>query len=306
MARRLALLAALLASPSLVLAQTLTITESGNDQDDKINIAECTGAKAAGLSFTFTVTTTATSPKFTLVASDKANCPTPDTTNGAHETPLSSTITATVSGGTATGIFPSSGTTPVPSIMGGGIQLGACNSALAAVNFCVFENGVARTSTTTPAAAAPLTLDLLTPATPTLNDVSPGDSSLHVSWAAGTTGGIDAGTIGASTSYKVIATDTTTGKEHTTDPISSATGGVIGGLTNGVTYDVQVVALSTANNESARSNTIQGTPVEVLDFWRNYKQDSGREQGGCASGAAGLVALLALAPLALRARRRRS
>jgi hypothetical protein len=53
------------------------------------------------------------------------------------------------------------------------------------------------------------------------------------------------------------------------------------------------------------SNKLPGVPVAVNDFWRLYKADNGREEGGCAAGAAGMLALLAV-PLAVRALRRRS
>jgi len=297
MSQRLPVLAALLVAPSLALAQSFTVTES-NDQDGVVNIAECQNAGTDGLTFSFSAPVTITlpaSPTFTLVASDKVNCPT-DSTSAAHNYTISATVPATNATTSATGSFPATGTVAVNTILQN-VQVN-CEGAATAVYFCATLNGVTGATTT-----GSITLDLQRPPAPNIESVTPGDGALNVTWTAGS-GGADGGT-GTATSYRIEATDPGTGntaKKTVTGP----NGGRIDGLANGTTYDVVVIALSSGGNESTPSTALQGTPVLVLDFWRNYKQDSGREQGGCASGAAGLVALLALAPLALRARRRRS
>jgi hypothetical protein len=304
MARRLALLAVLLAPPSLGLAQTtaFTVNES-NDQDSFINIAECSNAVSDTLTFNFTVPFTTTPPAnstFTLVASDKSGCPT-DSASGAHNTTISAQIPPTIGTSSASGVFPFSGAAAVQVnnlLNQVGIPSPACSASNTNVFFCVTLSGVTGATTT-----GNIGVDLQKPPPPVLQSVSPGDGALNVSWTAGA-GGIDGGT-GTAASYKIVATDPA-GNAHTSDPISDPKGGRITGLTNNVTYTVVVLARSQGNNQSDASNSLTGTPVDVLDFWRSYKQDGGREQGGCATGAASLVALLALAPLALRVRRRRS
>ena len=63
-----------------------------------------------------------------------------------------------------------------------------------------------------------------------------------------------------------------------------------------------VSALSAAGNPSAESNALLGTPIPADDFWDRYSAAGGQEEGGCATGAAGPLALLGLA--AAFARRR--
>jgi hypothetical protein len=153
-----------------------------------------------------------------------------------------------------------------------------------------------------------IALDLATPPIPVPTSADAADSALIVHWTQGSGGTADAGTPGSVDNYRITATahDNPT-DTHVSDAISpgSSTSGRVGGLTNGVLYDVTVQAFSPGNNPSGQSAVIQGMPVQVNDFWRIYRADGGREQGGCAAGAAGMLALLAV-PLALRALRRRS
>ena len=156
----------------------------------------------------------------------------------------------------------------------------------------------------TPAlATGSVTVDLLTPPAPTITSVTSGDSALNVNWTNGA-GAADAGVAGAATNYNLFAVPTDGSAPETKLNITGGqTSGRIERLTNGKEYRVQVTALTTSGNESPRSDPATGTPVEILDFWRLYQQDGGREQGGCATGAAGLTALLALTPLLWRRRR---
>lgn len=104
--------------------------------------------------------------------------------------------------------------------------------------------------------------------------------------------------------YRIEATATgqpTVGA--TTGP--SAQSHVIEGLALDVPYTIRVWARSEAGNESETPAETSGTPVPVSDFWDVYTAAGGREQGGCASGSAGSLAILGLAGL-LAALRRRS
>jgi hypothetical protein len=296
--RRLALLVCLLA-PSLAAAQ-ITITES-NDTDKIINQAECQGG-ADGLSFqwTFPGFTTGTSgASYTLSVSDTENCPAPSTTTGqiVNTKPVGSVAAAS-----ASGVFPATGTTGVSGLLTlAGMN---CNSTNQLLFFCVTLSGAAAGTQVT----GSIQLDLLKPAPPTATTADPGDSRLLVHWTQGTTG-VDGGTPGSPDSYVITAiADNDATDKHVTGRLSggtATTSGTIEHLKNDVLYNITVEALSPGGNPSGPSNTIQGTPVAVNDFWRVYRNDGGREQGGCAAGAAGMLALLAV-PLALRAWRRRS
>jgi Synergist-CTERM protein sorting domain-containing protein len=296
MTRRLAVLACLAGVPALASAQTIIVTES-TDRDSIINIAECSNQPPDRLAFTWTPTTTATA--FDLYASDQASCPPPgQTVNGVS--------TNAHTGAIATGITQTSRNQGDTAATVLNLAQIACQSSKTSLFLCVFATG----TTTNPLATGTVQLDLVAPPAPTLTGVTPGDGSLTVSWAVGL-GSADGGTLGSANSFRVYytPTDGSSGEKFSTFTGAGTTSGRVTGLTNGVVYDVTVTALTIGSNESARSNQLSGTettPIQVQDFWRLYQNSGGREQGGCATGAAGLAALAALTPLVLRKRRSRS
>jgi hypothetical protein len=300
MAKRLTLLAAVVVAPSLAGAQ-ITITES-NDQDLIVNVEECLGTTVSDtLSFTWNFPQFTTAGTYTLTASDTNGCPASTSTQAVRNVTL-----GTVPAASAAGSFPASTSNAVvvstllPKL---GIPT-SCNSPTTSVSICVTLDSAPNATPVT----ALLNLDLAFPPAPTVTSVAPGDSSLRVNWTRGSEGGADAGTPGTADSYKITATSQADPNDtHTTDFISpgSQTNGRVDGLKNGVTYDVTVQAFSRGRNPSPVSNKLSGIPVQVNDFWRLYRSDGGREEGGCAAGAAGMLALLAV-PLALRTLRRRS
>ncbi len=141
-------------------------------------------------------------------------------------------------------------------------------------------------------ANATVTLDRTTPSAPTGVGATGGDSALYLHCTAGDS---------TTSSFKAIATSAADGSTHLSNRASNCGELVIGGLVNEQTYSVVVYGLDAAGNPSAASATIQAQPVQTDDFWTHYKNEGGRESGGCSQGAPGLLALLAL--LALRGRR---
>jgi uncharacterized protein (TIGR03382 family) len=102
---------------------------------------------------------------------------------------------------------------------------------------------------------------------------------------------------------------TTTGASDPNTHTSSrftATSARFDGLVNSVTYAVTAKAFSKADNPSLDSAPETGTPQVVLDFWEVYKDEfGGRDNGGCAGGPAGPLALVLVAGgLALLRRRK--
>jgi Fibronectin type III domain len=295
MAKRL--LAILLLAPSLTLGQTtvtgvVTVGENA-DQDKVVNQDECFNRKQDNLQVTWTFNTGGTGP-FTLLGSDQQNCPQSSSTSG--------TITAkTVTMGTSsTNNFADTQTvsTRIAAVFGDN-----CPTTAATLFVCVVDSANNLLS-------GSILLDLAAPPAPTANPPTAGDGALNVSWSQGS-GSVDGGT-GATSLFKVYCDESA----NLTDagPITHKCADVSGqgttdtritGLKNGTEYGVEVTAVTQGGNESLHSNRVVGTPVLIDDFWRLYRQDGGREQGGCAAGAGGLVALLALAPLAWRWRRRR-
>lgn len=147
------------------------------------------------------------------------------------------------------------------------------------------------------AAEGAFTFQFARPPPPVLNTVGPANSALLVSFTRGTDTGLDDA---VPAQYRI---DVSLAGTPVTSATTQNTSGVrVGGLANGTTYDVQVVALSSGGNESDPSNTLSGTPLPFESFWELYQSAGGREQGGCGGGA-GALSLLALLPLALRRRR---
>jgi len=306
MLQRLALLAVLALVPAVSRGQTINVNES-NDLDNIINLAECNGQAQDNLAFTWSISQIQTGGTLTLLASDTIGCPQNQTNSAAKTTPITSNISA----GNATGAFPTAGDTPVSAsrlLATLGIP---CNSAsTSTLLFCIVQPNTSGSTNTTVVANGSIPLDLAAPVAPVITSVGPGDQALIVNWVPGT-GGADAGAPGSATSYNIYrAVGADAGVDTVTTLCGTQTGpgstqGRCTGLQNGTEYTVVVTAVSQGNNESLPSGTANGTPQPVNDFWRTYHNDGGREQGGCATGAAGLAALVLLVPLAFRRSRRR-
>lgn len=146
-------------------------------------------------------------------------------------------------------------------------------------------------------ASAVVTWQLERPPPPTGVSVSIGEKALNVSWTEGTA---TTGAAASTSSYGVFAAaaGVTASSAETT-----GTSLRLGGLENGTTYDVWVVAYSEAGNPSDASELVAGTPQPVYDFYELYRAKGGAEAGGCGEGPAGLAGfVLAALPLLLRRR----
>jgi uncharacterized protein (TIGR03382 family) len=165
-----------------------------------------------------------------------------------------------------------------------------------------------------------MTLSLKRAGAVTLDSVLPGNGALNVSWS-------DSNSPPAA-KYKVLAlsladertlpdravfsSPSTFAGINPLDPTPHESGFVTGtgpyrlsGLLNFLPYAVAVVAYTDAETPSDPSNVITSAPQVIADFWRIYKDDGGRDAGGCSSGAAGPVALVLLAGVAALVRRRK-
>ena len=283
---RRVLLPALLLAPSLALAQ-VTITETGDQPDEIVNIAECQGA--SGFASTIAIQWTLSSVTFTQVevrVSDTSGCPASTSNSTAHTSSL----------GTFTG---TNNTTSIaaPDLLGRiNIPTSACSTgANLAVQICVVPRDAAGTDITGSTVTGTFLLDRTVPPTPTAPTVTAGDSALRVSWTA---------VSGSKLSYRVEATPQ--GVAGATPIRSDEVTGTslrLSNLTVGQPYEVKVIAISEGGNESAASPATIGTPLVVNDFWDLYRTAGGREEGGCSTTGAASLALLAFAPLALRRRR---
>jgi hypothetical protein len=144
------------------------------------------------------------------------------------------------------------------------------------------------------------TLSTRRPLPPTNVTVESAERALRVGWTEATTGE-------NAIEFRVEAVtadtrDSTPGVPHTKR--TNASPSMVGGLKDGVEYDVSVIAISAAGTESDRSEIKKGTPLQTEDFWDWYQRavsenggTGGVEQGGCTTGAAGVLGLLGAAAL---------
>ena len=124
--------------------------------------------------------------------------------------------------------------------------------------------------------------------------IAVGENALHVSWTEGTT------TTGATASTERSAVFAASRGVVASSAEATGTSLRLGGLENGTTYDVWVVAYSEAGNPSDASALVAGTPQPVYDFYELYRAEGGTETGGCAQGPAGFLGFaLAALPLLL-------
>lgn len=303
---RRALLLLALAIPGLVRAQT-TAGSISFVPDGNIGVLECNPANGETIEVRWSVSSTSLGAgTYRVYASTRA--PTSDTTGGVKlcdtgpvaadgvwAGKIGGDITATTSAAQSED-FPTSAFVTATAAPGAD----TCAENLTRTIYVCVHFFPLNQSTATASATGQLEVDLRAPAKPTIKSITPGENALRVSWSEGTGGAAD-------TVYyhiKATTTDPRDPKSHETGNITGESGR-IEGLTEGVEYQVTVTAFSSADNPSAPSDPVAGTPVPVSDFWEHYHDDlGGQEQGGCASGPAGALGILGAA-LALAFRRRK-
>jgi Synergist-CTERM protein sorting domain-containing protein len=306
MAQRLALLALLLA-PTLAAAQAnpaagvISIVESTDSSQSSpiVNIAECKGDVTDILTYHWNVANFAGGGTYDIWLADRISTSTDCPAVTSSTVTVNSTSIATGLAATAAQQRHVDGSAVQARLSAIGVD---CIKSVTEVYLCVNYNPPSGNRVVN-AASGRIRIDLGVPPTPASVSVGPGDTVLHVSWAEGTGG---TGTTGATDGYRVFWGPRGGDLTLTHDLTGAGTRSYdIGRLQNGTEYDVQVAALTEGKNPSTPSDRVLGIPVFVNDFWRLYREDGGREQGGCAAGAGGVLTLLALVPLALRRRRRR-
>jgi hypothetical protein len=306
---RRALILLCLAAPLSAVAQTtssviLTFKDrSGNTlTSNTLGRIRCDGTDDPSLTINWTlVPTTATNPAYgdndtyRIAATTTSTCPSDDTTGVIDIIPANKS---------ASGVYPNTATPLLLSTVLTKVSL-VCqgNNTDQTVRVCVtLKRGTGGTAD----GSVPFNtfiLQLAPPPDPAGISVGPGDSALIISWAKGTRG------TGQAETDRVRVT--VTPRDPSADPggprvdETAASPFRRGGLVNGVLYDVTVQALSIGGNLSATAVAGTGTPALVNDFFEQYREQGGKEEGGCAGGAAGLLSLLGLGAV-VRAFRRRS
>jgi hypothetical protein len=143
------------------------------------------------------------------------------------------------------------------------------------------------------AASGKFIVQVKAPAVPTNVSAASGNGRLQVSWDPGAGGDVVADSYVASAS-------TVAGGPAIASASTDTESVAIGGLANFTQYFVRVRALSVGGNPSGDSAEAAGTPMPSAGFLDIY---DGVEDGGCASGPGGALALLGTA-LAFALRRR--
>jgi hypothetical protein len=321
----LAIVAAAVTSPRPAAAQAQpgdTIQwGTGQPPDRMIGLAECNAAlngaangAATQLLATFTTTTDGTnvsqsvSPLYQVYSSNviwsagtgtqsmMQLCPImPNATNGTIAGFVTSFSGASLSVSPSTG-----GKFNISAVLtSAGLN---CSSPQATIYICAHWIPDSSTGAIHGSAWGRVTLQTASPDAPTgLSTPAPGDGSLTLSWSAPSTGAT------TPSYYQIKATST---DPKSTCPatgcfsphVTGSTSGTIRGLVNNVTYTITVIAFSSAGNPSPESASVPGTPLPTTDFWTSYKNQGGKEQGGCGTGGGGLLALAGAALALLRRR----
>jgi hypothetical protein len=259
--------------------------------DNLVSRADCVAASSTDVSMSWDLGSI-TADHIVILASTSSGCAdtttTGITTNALVDDLSNSQTSYPVSGDSAITVQDVIGAT--------GVDVGACGGDDKAVYICV--RAVDSSGDTVAKASAKFTIQTEVPPPPVISGVNVGESALWVTWSAGTA---VSGAAADSKTYKVFASanGTTVESAETTSTTLR-----LAGLTNLQTYDLWVVAYSSAGNASADSETSAGTPQHVVDFWEAYQAAGGQETGGCGQGSAGeLSALAAIGWLAARRRR---
>lgn len=304
MTARAVLLAALLAAPLAAAGQNIGVAQLQNENDntelDFIGLAQCRGEVGQD-TLRWTLNTGGTgfslggdyrifvSNKPPLTSgTDAGFCPQENTEEGTLREQVGSTFDANVGPTSTLDII----TSTIPAALGL-----ACDETAGEeqIYLCVEWTNLA--GQRAGFANVELTLELQPPPPPTITGVSASEGALEVQWAEGTIG---AGQVD-SFEYEAVAS---VGDVVARRSRVRATSTRIEGLQNGTTYSVVVYAYSKGNNQSAPSAARTATPIPIDDFWEHYQRSGGPDDGGCASGPAGLGALAGLV-LALAFRRSR-
>ncbi len=143
-----------------------------------------------------------------------------------------------------------------------------------------------------------VTYDAKPPDAPSIDSVSPLDQALSVRLSVPSD---------ASRARVHVEKADGTGA-RTVEQASGLTLFKVDGLENNVTYQVTATAVDAADNESAVSEMLEGTPIHTLGFFDKYVGEGGQETGGCGAAAGGLTGGGVMAVLAfwLSSRRKRS
>ncbi len=298
--------------PAIPAAQTpptptsgqITVGEEAHTSIDAvINAEECNGSGVVHLSWQIPGTFPIGGVTYKLFAANQATtgaCPTQSNAS-------TSLVAAEVLPELTSTRNPVTDETYATSAIATAAGFGACDAtAPQSIFLCVEGIDPNNVSTAVGTARGTLTLDRRPAVATTGGSVSSGDSAVNVSW------NLVPSTADPPADYYLIDAQPISSTITAFDPTPIHTSARVtaspyrlGGLVNGVVYSVRVWTFSPADNPSDPFSVGTAEALPSADFWETYKADGGREQGGCSSGPAGLLAVGGAAALLAMLRRRR-
>jgi hypothetical protein len=303
-------LATLLLLPTLVFAQTLTLTVNGATTAISGNGSTTISTLALnGTACSYTVggnwagtglTTACSSLQIWLTANSCGSTGGPTTTNSPPDLVVYTAQAGSLAGGLANDTF-SFAFTSLPGFntnagVDGGVTCGSVNdfTNYLCAGVVLKDTTGACTSTVVQAPSVNIRYDNIPPIPPTVFttaldtklgvSLSPGDPSDSLLYfLAGFAVDVDGGPAG---NYTQVG-----GQISVNNPKVTITG-----LTNGTTYLVVGYSVDEASNVSLMSVPVTGEPVTTYGFYANYL-DAGGQPGGCGDAGGGPPSVLALAAL---------
>jgi hypothetical protein len=279
------LAAALAALPLTAGANSLTL----DDDDQTISIDECENRGSQSIDMSWDLSSSSGN-SIEILGSNASGCSSDDTT---------AVLVSDIS--TSQTSYPASGDSTITLsdvLTAAGKTIDSCSGSDFYVYVCVRLLDSSGTTVTT--STASIRFQLTRPPPPKDLTIGVGENALYVSFTAGAT---TTAAPAASKTYRAFAS--AGGSTFQSDETTSKSDLRIGGLENGTTYDVWVVAYSEAGNASEASEKSAGTPQPVSDFYELYKQQGGVENGGCNQGGDGSWPAFLLAAWVARAIGRR-
>ncbi len=293
--------AAVPASKAMTVTEEVTTGTNYINGDGYINAAECSNPSSDGLQFAWTLGDSSGNAPSPSSATLKLTVSTDTACSSAPPT-AGTTWSQSITVSSASGQDPGSGYDSLSTILSA-LGISCATQQSLTMNTCASMT----LNSVYYYASGQIIVDTRAAPTPSISDLVSHDGSLSVTITAVTSTG---STQSDSIKYALYAVPTgdpaPTAPYYSTAlaPNSGETSRIVysQSIENNTSYDVYGFAYSTAGNPSEPSKLLTGTPKPVDDFWRTYRNDGGVEEGGCASGPAGALALL-LPLLALRRRR---
>ncbi len=244
------------------------IGKSSSDTEHVINIEDCKAYTATSIQITWSLSTTPAADATYAVKMGKpgGSCSVSDMNDLAGSCYGEFIVSEKDLEGTTNNKF----TLPMDPLMGGDCAAGADRDT--SIYILLNEAGTISSETIT------FNVDLKPPLAPELSEVKEGDSNLTVSWTD------DANEAEDNLQYRVYWSlarfDDATKDTVDSSGAMSGKSYQINDLDNGVEYWYSVVAVDENDNEGPMSAISSGMPLEVLDFFENYKMQGGQETGG--------------------------